>query len=101
MVERYVFLKLTDAHATPAGRAAVRDEVHRVFPGLPGVRGVRVGLPADEGAASAWDVVLIVSFDRVQDIPAYVVAPAHVAFVETFLSPRVAMKKAWNFEVGS
>jgi len=101
MVERYVFLKLAEAHADAAGRAAVRDEVRRVFPGLPGVRGVRVGIPADAGAASAWDVVLIVSFDRVEDTSAYLTAPAHVAFADDFLAPRVAMKKAWNFEVGS
>lgn len=101
MVERYVFVKLNDANATPAGREEVRDEVLRVFPGLPGVRGVRVGFPADAGAASAWDVVLIVSFDRVEDTGPYAVAPAHAAFVEGFLPPRTAMKKAWNFEVAT
>ena len=99
MVERYVFLKLHDEEANAAGRDAIRDEVMRVFPGLPGVRQVRVAYAADANALAAWDVVLIVSFDRVEDTGPYAVAPAHKAFVDEFLAPRVAMKKAWNFDV--
>ena len=99
MVERYVFLKLSDEQANATGREAIRAEVQRVFPGLPGVRAARVGFPADDVAKAAWDVVLVVTFDRVEDVPAYVVAPAHKAFVDEFLAPRVVMKKAWNFDV--
>lgn len=99
MVERFVFLKLIDEEATPAGRQAIRAEVERVFPGLPGVRGVRVGFPADEVAAAAWDVVLIVRFDRVEDTRPYAVHPDHRAFVDEFLPPRVAVRKAWSFDV--
>ena len=99
MVERYVFLKLVASEATEAGRAAIRAEVERVFPGLPGVRSVRVGQACDERALAAWDLVLIIGFDRVEDVPGYLVSPPHPAFVDAFLAPRVEVKKAWNFDV--
>ena len=50
-------------------------------------------------AKTAVDDTPVVTFDRVEDVPAYVVAPAHKAFVDEFLAPRVVMKKAWNFDV--
>jgi hypothetical protein len=99
MVERYVFLKLRDDQATPTGRAEVRDEALRVLPSRPGVRGARVGLPADAAAEAAWDVVLVVSFDRVEDVAAYVDDPVHRAFVDGFLATRVVVRKVWNFDV--
>ncbi len=97
MIERFVFIKLTDPHANPAGRSEVRDEAYRVFPTLPGVRSFRAELPADDDAIAAWDLLLIVGFDRVEDVPAYRSAPAHVAFVDAFLGPRREVLKAWNF----
>lgn len=97
MVERYVFLKLVPAHATEAGRAEVVAEVERVFPALPGVRSVRVGVAAEPRSLAAWDLVLVIGFDAVEDVPAYVDSPPHRAFVDDFLAPRVDAKKAWNF----
>jgi len=101
VVERYVFLKLVDEHATPEGRAAVRTEVERVFPGIPGVRAVRVGVPADAPALAAWDIVLIIGFDRLDAIPGYLESPPHRAFVDEFLAGRVAARKAWNFDLST
>lgn len=99
MVERYVFLKLEEKHASPAGRAAICAEVERVYPDLPGVRAVRVGVPADPQAAAAWDIALIVGFDSREAIPTYLESPGHRTFVDTFLAGKVAALKAWNFEV--
>ena len=70
-----------------------------MFPGLPGVKGVRVGFPADDAAKAAWDAVLIVTFERMEDVPAYASDPDHRAFVDEFLPPRLAVKKAWSFDV--
>lgn len=97
MLDRFVMLKLVDAEATDAGRRAVVEEAKRVMPQVPGVEGVRLGCPADESAAG-WDVAMVVTIRSADDLPAYRDDPAHRAFVDAFLGPRVAFKKAWNFE---
>jgi hypothetical protein len=99
MIERYVFIKLRDEHATDAGRAEVVAEAERLFPGLPGVVSVRVGLPADARAAKAWDVSLVVEFARRDEVAAYQDHPDHRRFVDAFLAPRVAVIKAWSMDV--
>lgn len=98
-IERHVYIKLEDAHANEAGRAAVVQETLRVLPGVAGVRGVRVGTPADARSEASWDLFIIVSFDAVEDIEPYIQDGAHRAYVDDFLKPRLACLKAWNFEV--
>ncbi len=94
MIERFVFVKLkSGADPQAVAAAALRDLVR-----VPVVRRVRVGLPAD-AEAEVWDLVLTVGFDRVEDVPAYVDDPVHVAFVEEHLASRTEVKKAWNFHV--
>lgn len=98
MIERYHFLKLRPEYATPAARAEVVERCRAVLPGLPGVRGVVVGTPADADAAAAWDVSIVVRFDALANVAPYRSDPAHRRFVDEFLAPRVASKTAWNFE---
>ncbi len=101
MIERYVFIKLKDAHATPTGRAELVEETKAKLPGLPGVLGVTVGTPADEAAEKAWDMSIVVRFAKLEDVEAYRVDPVHRAYVDEFLRPRVETIKAWNFEVAT
>ncbi len=94
MIERYVFVKLKD----PVRREALAAEALRALAAVPGVRRVRVGLPADADA-EVWDVSFAIEFDSLADVAAYVVHPDHVRFVEEHLAPHAAVKKAWNLEV--
>ena len=96
MIERYVFVKLRD----PSRRDALAAEALRVLPTVPGVRGVRVGTPADADA-EVWDVSLAVRFDRVEDVAPYLVHPDHERFVADHIAPHAAVKKAWNLAVRS
>lgn len=98
-IERYHFFKLKQAYATPEGRAETRDRLLAVLPGLPGVRGVVAGIPADDEALAAWDVSLIVRFDDLAAAAAYRADPGHRRFVDEFMAPRLEVKKSWNFEV--
>jgi hypothetical protein len=100
-VERYHFFKLKPAFATPEGRAETRDRLLAVLPGLPGVRGVVAGVPADEESLAAWDVSLVVRFDDVAAAATYRADPGHRRFVEEFMVPRLEVKKSWNFDVAS
>lgn len=99
MIHRHVLIKLTDEHATEAGRAAVLAESRRVLPGLPGVRALVAAGPADDQAAASWDIALVVSFDSLQHVATYLPHPAHRSYVDDFLRPRMEFIKAWNFEV--
>jgi hypothetical protein len=92
VIQRLVLLKLKDSGTKEeVAAAALRD-----LPRVPGVRAVRVGRPADADAA-VWDLLLAVSFDRIEDVAVYQVDPLHRAFVEQVLTPRVEVRKAWNF----
>lgn len=95
MIERYVFLRLKD----PAARDEVIERTRAVLPGLPGVLQVTVGAPADEGAASAWDVSIAVRFATLNDAERYRMHPDHRAYVDEFLQDHLEVIKAWNFQV--
>ena len=98
MIERHVYVKLKPEAAEQ--QAAVADAGRRRLPEVPGVVGVRVGLPADGPSAVAWDVTFTVLFARIEDVEPYRVHPTHLAFVREVLDPVAAVKKAWNFDVG-
>ena len=66
---------------------------------IAGVREVVLATPADAAAAKAWDLSLIVRFDALTDVKRYLADPAHIAYYEGFLEPRLQVIKAWNFEV--
>lgn len=99
MVERYVFLRLNDDLANPAGRAALAERARAVLPTVPGVVSVSIGIPADDASEKSWDVSFVVRFASVDDIPAYIDHPVHQAFVKDDLMPQVKVRKAWNFEL--
>ncbi len=100
MVERHVYIKLTAEHASPAGRTAAAAEIRGVFPQIPGVLAVTVGIPADDASAASWDLAITVRFRSADDIPAYLEHPVHQQWKRDTLQPKLEFIKAWNFEVG-
>ena len=99
VIERFVMLKFNDDAATPAGRKEVLERARDMLPRVPGVTGVRGGVPGDAAAEQSWDVALVVQFNAIEDVGPYIVHPVHQQFVQEVLSPRVACRKVWNFEV--
>lgn len=98
-VERYVFIKLLDEHATAEARAEICAEAERAIRAVPGVLALRVGTPADHHARSAWDLSLAVSFASLEDVERYRDHPEHRRFVDEVVKPRLAVIKAWNMEL--
>lgn len=98
MIERYVFLRLKNEHATEQGRSEARARAAALAQ-VPGVLALTIGEPADPSARGAWDLSLTARFDSLAAVERYLAHPAHAAYYETFLAPRVAVIKAWNFEV--
>lgn len=99
MVERIVLIKLNPDLSTPEGRADVAAQSRRDLLAVPGVRGVRAGVAADDTSARSWDVSLVVRFDAIADVEPYLRHPQHRAYVDEYLAPRMTFIKAWNFEV--
>lgn len=101
MIDRYVFVKLTAEHANAAARAEVAAHTRAALAAVPGVQAVRVGVPADEAATASWDLSIVVSFARIEDVEPYRVHPLHRAYVDEYLAPRTVVIKAWNFDTGA
>jgi len=99
MIERYVFLKLKDDHATAQGRRAVIEHTRRVLASIPQVVRARVGEPADDAAGGSWDVSLAITFASIEDVEPYRVHPEHRRYVDEFLAPRLEILKAWSFAI--
>ena len=80
MIDRIVLYKLTDEYCTDAARAEIAAHAREVFAALPQVRDARVGLPADAEAKRSWDLSLVLRFDDLAAIEAYLPHPDHQAF---------------------
>lgn len=99
MIVRTVYLKLTDEHATDQGRAQVAARTRAVMAELPMVIGCDVGIPSDAESLRAWDIAIHIRFGSMEDVGPYVIHPIHASYVTEYLTPRVVVKKAWNFAV--
>lgn len=99
MIQRIALYKLKDEFSNEEGRAEVVARARHDLGALDQVVSVAAGLPADAHALEGWDVCLLVLFESLDHFDAYVDDPAHRAFVDDFLAPRLAVRKAWNFAI--
>ena len=99
MIQRFVLVKLKDEFSNQASREALVERTKAAFSDLPGVLDLKVGVPADKGAESAWDLSLVVGFPSLADIQPYIAHPRHRSYVDEELLPKTEILKAWNFKV--
>ncbi len=99
MIERIVLFKLKSEYCNDAARAEIAERTRRDLGALQNVRSVSVGVPADEPAEKSWDLSVVVRFDTLEDVNAYVVDPAHRAYVDNYMRDRIELLKAWNFRI--
>ena len=97
MIERVVLFKLKDEYRNEAARAEFAERTRADLSALENVRSVTVGVPADEATEATWDIRIAVHFDSMTDVQQYIVDPAHRAYVDTYATPRLQARKAWNF----
>lgn len=97
MIERIVLFKLKDEYCNDAARSEIAARTRTDIGALKNVRSVSVGIPADELAQKSWDLSLIVRFDTLEDVDAYMTDPAHRAYVDNYMHTRIELIKAWNF----
>jgi hypothetical protein len=101
MIERIVLVKLKEQYAGEAERHEVASHSQEVLASVPGVTSVTVAVAADEKSSGGWDLAITVRFAALEDVPTYGAHPAHRAYVDDYLRPRMEMIKAWNFETVS
>jgi len=99
MIERIVLFKLKEEYCNDAARAEFAERTRTDLSALPQVRGVTVGVPADEASEASWDISIVVRFDSMQDVQQYIVDPAHRAYVDHYAAPQIEVRKAWNFQI--
>ncbi len=99
MIQRIVLFKLKDEYCNDDARAAFAERSRADLGALSRVRSVQVGVPADEASEASWDIAITVTFDSMEDVKAYIVDPAHRAYVDGYASPKIEVRNAWNFEI--
>ncbi len=97
MIERIVLFKLKGEYCSDAARAEIAERTRKDLGALTNVRSVSVGVPADEPSEKSWDLSVVVRFDTLDDVQAYLVDPAHRAYVDDYMRDRIEVIKAWNF----
>ena len=99
MIQRIVIFKLKKEYANDAARAEFAERTRKDLSALSQVRDVNVGVPADEASLASWDIAITLKFDSIEDVKAYIVDPDHRTYVDDYASPKIEVRKAWNFEI--
>lgn len=100
MITRTVLVKLNDEWATPTGRESVASYSARALSEIPGVDSAEALTPADDASLASWDVMFLVRFASMEAVEPYRIHPLHLAFLDDYLNPKAAIKKAWNWTSG-
>jgi hypothetical protein len=99
MIDRYTFVRLAPAHATPEGRAAAIALVREAFAALPGLERLTCGTPADDSAAR-WDLSIVARFATPAALGEALASAAWRAVLDEQLPARAVVIKSWSFDVG-
>lgn len=94
MIQRFVFVKLLEAHV--AGRASLAQRLRARFEEAGAA--ALVGLPADESAAK-WDLSIVVTAGSLEAWHALAQFAA-IASIFAEVSAQAKIEKQWTFEVG-
>ncbi len=98
MIERIVLFKLRNEHATPEQRDEIARETRSRLARCAGVRGISVGMPADEATEKSWDLSVVLHFHALDDVDAFLQDVAQRDYLDDFMAPRMEVVKAWNFK---
>ena len=97
MITRIVLFKLKDEYCTDEARAEIAAYTRSTLEAIAGVQALSVGVPADDASEKSWDLSIILEFGSIEDVTAYRNDPAHRAYVDEYMRPRMEVVKAWNF----
>ncbi|MCZ6806479.1 MAG: Dabb family protein [Deltaproteobacteria bacterium] len=93
MIERIVLFKLKGEYCNDRARAEIAERTRKDLGALKNVRSISVGRDAEK----SWDLSLVVRFDTLEDVDAYIADPEHRAYVDDYMHERIELIKAWNF----
>lgn len=98
MIDRYTFVRLDGAHATPDGRAEAAAALRERLGALPGLVQLTIGTPADDSAAR-WDLSIVARFATLDALHAALAGPIWTDAIDGWLAARAVVVKSWSFDV--
>lgn len=99
MIQRVVLIRLKPHFRDEATLAAVTQETENTLPKAHGVQRLLVGTPADSRTRGAWDLVILIHFDTIEDVETYRVDKVHRAYADVFLKPMMEKIHVFNFDL--
>jgi hypothetical protein len=97
MIRRFVFFRFLKPYRTEEAMGEIISRSHAVLGGSDDVVSYEIGTASDTQSLAAWDVSITATFMDQHALEAYIVHPAHRAYVDEFIKPRLEVIKAWNF----
>lgn len=97
MIERHVYVRLTEEYRHGAALAELVSK-SRALRALPQVLDLRILFPADDSAASKWDLCLVLRFSSLEEYAGFKSDQLHRSYVDEYLAPRAVVLKAWNLK---
>lgn len=101
MIQRVVFVQLTSELQTDTDRELVASHTREVLSGIPMVRQLVVGVPADGRTGREWDLMILLRLDDLEAVEAWRTEKTHRAYVDVYLAPMTAKIRVWNYEIDS
>ncbi|HUP21868.1 MAG TPA: Dabb family protein, partial [Thermoanaerobaculia bacterium] len=96
MVERVVMVRLRPDYRKSA--ALVARHTAEVLGAVAELRGIRVGVPADERTRRDWDVAILLRFDDLAAVERYRAGEIHRKYFDVYLRPMLETIRVWNFD---
>jgi len=97
MIERIVFVRLKEEYRTDTKRAEIASYSENTLRAVPQARKVRAATAADDKTKQDWDMLLTIRLDAVEDLEPFRLDPIHREYVDSYLKPKIAQIKGWNF----
>jgi hypothetical protein len=96
VIERVVMVRLRPDYRNNA--ALVARHTEEVLGAVAEVRGIRVGVPADERTRRDWDVAILLRFDDRAAVERYREGEIHRKYFDVYLRPMLETIRVWNFD---
>jgi hypothetical protein len=88
---------LKDEYRTDTKRAEIASHSESTLREVPQVREIRVVTALDDKTREDWDMLLAIRLDGIEDLEPFRVNPIHREYVDSYLKPKIAQIKGWNF----
>ena len=98
MVEAHIYVRFKPEAQNEESRSEFARRCQTLV-SIPEVQRVRVGTPADDRSAAAWDICLVIELDTAQAAATLSTHPIYKSLLDPHDTPQLAISKEWNFQM--